>query len=110
MHVPSSAQVVNCHFQVRCEKDWLALSPTTQSRVRHCGNCQEDVYLCESHRELAEDAALGHCVAIRAIVDRPLVVGRLSMPTHDPIPILKHKPGRYWWGMLAKFFSGKLPK
>ena len=72
-------------FQRVCPQQWEALTPTDQPSVRHCGQCDHDVYLCSNDEETLSHARAGHCVA-REIPDeselpRVYVVGR---PKHVP--------------------------
>ena len=44
----------NCKVVVNCPKKWESLEPLTDV-TRHCGTCDEAVFLCKTDAELAED-------------------------------------------------------
>lgn len=43
---------------------WGLLSLTEQVKVRFCGECKREVFLCDSEEELAFHVKESHCVAI----------------------------------------------
>lgn len=50
-------------FKVVCPQRWEELAPTEAQGVRHCGQCDRDVYFCSTDRETIEHARSGHCIA-----------------------------------------------
>lgn len=58
------AEIRNCTVQFKCPKFWRQLTPTEDPKVRWCDQCSDEVHLVETEEELAEQAALGRCVAI----------------------------------------------
>ena len=71
-------------FRRVCPQQWEALTPTDQPSVRHCGQCNENVYLCSTDDETLSHARAGHCVARLIPDDSELPVVYLGMPTHVP--------------------------
>lgn len=64
-------------FAFKCPALWSSLAPTAQPGVRHCGGCDERVYLCRSGAEVEAHARAGRCVAI----ERELYAGAASAMT-----------------------------
>jgi uncharacterized protein (TIGR02996 family) len=52
------------HFTFKCPKRWDTLTLTEGEGVRHCSECNEAVYYCQSVAEAREHAARGRCVAV----------------------------------------------
>jgi hypothetical protein len=52
-----------CEMEVNCEKSWEELTETKESLVRHCEECNKDVFFIDSQDELKKAAASGKCVA-----------------------------------------------
>lgn len=55
---------ITCQFKFTCPMVWGLLSPTDQIKVRFCGECQREVFICVSEGELDFHVKRGHCVAI----------------------------------------------
>lgn len=51
-------------FAFACDKKWRHLSITAIENVRHCADCNKDVFLCHTNAELEESARLNRCVAV----------------------------------------------
>ncbi len=56
--------VIECHFRFKCPRVWSNLAPTSVENVRHCGECDREVYLVLTDAQLKAHAAVGHCVAV----------------------------------------------
>ena len=54
----------NCVFGFKCTADWNEMKRTTELRVRHCDQCEKDVYFITKPEELIEAINLNRCVAI----------------------------------------------
>ena len=55
----------NCTFKKYCDKKWEELSPSGDSpNVRHCGHCEQNVFLTRTNAETALFSALEQCIAI----------------------------------------------
>lgn len=46
-----------------CPRTWQELRPTTDEGVRHCAQCDRDVYFCRTDEETLRHAREGHCIA-----------------------------------------------
>src|SRR5262249_34481252 len=55
----------NCAFKMKvlCPRTWGALEETETANVRHCSQCNKDVYFCSSDVETIAHARQGHCIA-----------------------------------------------
>jgi len=58
-----SRWVVECTFRYRCPRQWERLVPTTDPDIRHCGQCDRDVYFCDDERAFMAHVRAGHCIA-----------------------------------------------
>jgi len=58
---------ITCEFHFKCPRVWGLLSLTGQEKARYCGECQREVYLCESDENLAFHRNEGRCVAVPAL-------------------------------------------
>ncbi len=70
----SNTAIRNCRFAFRCDKEWQDLTETTFPKVRFCGDCERDVFLCTTDAQLAEAIRLNRCVALvqnRSTKDAP---------------------------------------
>ena len=71
-------------FRRVCPREWEQLTPTEDASVRHCGQCNQNVYLCRTDHETLSHARAGHCIA-RVIPDESeLPVMYLGRPKHVP--------------------------
>lgn len=51
-------------FDLVCDKTWSELNPTDRTGVRHCQECQHQVYFCDNLADAREHAQQGHCIAV----------------------------------------------
>ena len=51
-------------FRKRCPQSWQILDSTPVAEVRHCRECDRDVYLCRTPNDFVAHGERGHCVAI----------------------------------------------
>lgn len=65
--------IQNCEvrFRFQCPKQWEALQETGEAGVRSCSQCQKQVYLCQSRKEVTQHARQGHCIAVPRWVTSP---------------------------------------
>ena len=77
----ASPWVRECVFRFKCPLSWDGLSRTADERVRHCSECDRDVFLTETDKELEANASLGRCVAVES--EGRAIVGE-AMPTREP--------------------------
>ena len=77
-------------FEYRCPLSWGNLARTADPTVRHCGECQQPVYLVTSEELLIERAERGQCAAIVLLDElpgqddetediRPMMMGQLAL-------------------------------
>ncbi len=55
---------IRCRFAFICPQLWKQLEPTAQASVRHCFQCNRDVYLAVTESELKRHSKDGHCIAV----------------------------------------------
>src|SRR5215471_13288817 len=74
-------------FRFQCPRLWDELAETHSPDVRHCAQCDQDVYLCTTAAETTKHAKAGHCIA-RQIPDgkTPPMLGR---PQYVPTGSIK---------------------
>jgi hypothetical protein len=75
----------NCQVRMKvvCPRTWNSLSETAAPDVRHCSQCDSDVYYCATDEETLAHARAGHCVAREEPDEDELprvVVGRPAQP------------------------------
>ncbi len=82
--------IQNClpMFRLVCPQLWEELTPTDESSVRHCGQCDQRVYFCTTDAETIAHAGAGHCIA-REMPDssemRAVYVGQpVGLPSETP--------------------------
>jgi uncharacterized protein (TIGR02996 family) len=51
-------------FRKPCTRRWETLGPTDEPAVRHCDDCRQNVYYCETILDARNHAAFGNCVAV----------------------------------------------
>lgn len=49
-------------FQFECRENWEDLDETAGENIRHCGQCDRNVYLAQNAEGFAENAKKGNCV------------------------------------------------
>ena len=78
-------EIRNCTVNFQCPKMWQRLTPTDNPKVRFCDYCFEQVHLVETEQQLAEQSALGHCVAILNLSpEHPAYTGEGLMGEIEP--------------------------
>jgi hypothetical protein len=71
-------------FRRVCPERWEKLTPTGDATVRHCDQCNQEVYLCTTDEQTLSHARAGHCIA-REIPDESEVPGiYLGRPKYVP--------------------------
>ncbi len=63
------AEPAHIRFAFKCPMLWSLLEPTDQAEVRHCGQCDEHVYLSRTRDEVEAHARAGRCVAVERQLD-----------------------------------------
>lgn len=78
-------------FAFACTKRWETLAPTDDGSVRHCQQCDERVYYCDTVDDAEKRAFAGQCIAIpKRLSDGGVESHQLGRP--DPV--------RDWAGRL----------
>ncbi len=77
----------NCEFGFKCTANWDEMKPTSEQTVRHCDQCQKNVYFITKPEELIEAINLKRCVAIA-----PPESGKYQRPTLGVPRSSKDKP------------------
>jgi hypothetical protein len=54
----------NCIFGFKCTANWDDMKRTSEQRVRHCEQCEKNVYFITKPEELIEAINLNRCVAL----------------------------------------------
>lgn len=70
--------ITNCPFKFQCDKTWDGLNPTENRRVRHCNQCQKDVHLVTTERQLSKAISNDLCVAVD-LIDTGAAVGYVGI-------------------------------
>lgn len=55
---------IRCQFHFTCPQLWNRLIPTNNDRVRHCPECNQDVYLALTEADMRRHGQQGHCIAV----------------------------------------------
>ncbi len=58
------SEIRNCQFNFECPKLWTELSVTSNSKIRRCNNCNQDVHFCQTAKELHNAIVKNLCVAV----------------------------------------------
>jgi hypothetical protein len=69
----------NLRLSFRCSRQWSQLSPIAgEPDVRYCTSCRAAVHRVRTQGEFQQEAAAGHCVALK--------LGRDDYLVGDPLP------------------------
>ena len=71
-----------CHLALVCEKQWSELTPTADTRVRHCSGCERTVHEVATPEEFAAAKARWQCVRL---------TGRLTLDMASPLAVRSAK-------------------
>ena len=74
---------IACHFSFRCQQTWDRLTPTDDAGIRHCSECDRDVYLARTQKDFQRFSKNGQCVAVRVLsapTRESFVVGNAGRP------------------------------
>ena len=75
---PDEFPIRNCRFRYRCHRQWASLTETATDGVRHCSDCDENVYLCPSGVQLASAIMENRCVSVPVQLVQSYSAERLS--------------------------------
>ena len=78
----SKVTIENCEREISCDASWDEMQLTNDPSIRSCQQCQKDVYLCKTDKELEVAVNLKRCAAINKtdISSENMMVG-LWIPT-----------------------------
>ena len=56
----------NCEysFEYKCPLKWKNLKRTNKSKIRFCDQCNKNVYLCKTDKNINKNIKLNNCIAI----------------------------------------------
>lgn len=74
------AEIDNCkpQFRFKCPKRWYDLMPTEDKNVRHCHECEQNVFLCYTEDEMKSRARKSQCVALAKELDELEFLGLID--------------------------------
>ena len=55
---------IGCRFHFKCPQLWSRLQPTPAESVRHCPECDRDVYLALTEEDFRRHSEDGWCIAV----------------------------------------------
>lgn len=73
---------IRCEFRFKCPQVWDRLRKTAVEGVRHCPECNRDVYLALTKEDVREHSDEGRCIAVPVLQKNP------AGDTNEP---------SYWW-------------
>lgn len=85
----NDASRIRCKMAEVCSQKWDDLALTERYGVRHCGQCDSEVFLVHSRLDFEAKAAQGRCVGILAEspVGVPEVVTGPALPLWRRVPV-----------------------
>lgn len=82
---------ISCRFSFKCPRLWDRLQPTAEEGVRHCHECDRDVYLALTEEDFRKHSDEGRCIAVpvlqpdrKADPDMPVCVVGMAFPPYRP--------------------------
>lgn len=89
----------NCErtFRKVCPRSWNELADTESPAIRHCSQCDRDVYFCTSDEETIAHASAGHCIAREIPTTDELPVVYLGMPKNPPKVTPEQTKAHEWY-------------
>ena len=75
-------------FEFACPMYWGGLQETDDPAVRHCDQCQQDVYFTSTAQELIERSSRGQCVAVMMESEVPDANDIAEAPQRPPVMML----------------------
>jgi hypothetical protein len=62
---------ITCQFRFKCPQFWDRLQPSAEEEVRHCPECQRDVYLALTEEDFRKHSDEGRCMAVPVVRNSP---------------------------------------
>ena len=59
-----------CQFAFKCPRRWTRLTPTHDTGIRHCSECERDVHLALTEEHFRQAAEEGRCLAVRVLTTK----------------------------------------
>lgn len=86
MEAGSEKIILNCEFNFKylCPKIWDGLIPTEIDNVRHCTQCERNVFFCRTNEEIRNHAAAGECVAFK--IEAASHIGEVDLTNYEVKP------------------------
>ncbi|WHZ15044.1 MAG: hypothetical protein OJF52_001885 [Nitrospira sp.] len=82
---------ISCRFRFKCPQTWNRLQATDVEGVRHCPECERDVYLAMTEEDFRRHSEEGLCIAVpvlqpdkEAELDRPVYAVGMAQPPYRP--------------------------
>ena len=63
---------ISCEFRFKCPRRWDRLQLTSLEGVRHCFECDRDVYLALIEEDFRQHADGGRCIAVQVVTPNAL--------------------------------------
>lgn len=104
----SRVPIERCHlsiqFKFQCPNRWESLKQTDDASVRFCGQCERNVFFCETIVEAKDHASRGNCVAVDPrLMRKPLELYESRHTPMDKIPYMgdlifpAQQTSKRWW-------------
>lgn len=75
---------ISCAFAFKCPKTWNRLTPTANSGIRYCSECNREVHLALTEEDFRRHAEGKRCVAVKVLTpdtaEPAYLVGSLATP------------------------------
>ncbi len=62
---------IRCEFRFKCPQVWDRLRTTAVEGVRHCPECNRDVYLALTEEDVRKYSDEGRCIAVPVLQKNP---------------------------------------
>ena len=73
--VETTIRNIECTFEFKCDRQWDDLETQIASNIKFCKQCEKNVYLCKTQKELDHARSLGRCISIERIEVRMFTTG-----------------------------------
>lgn len=87
-------------LKFRCAWNWESLAETGDADVRHCPECDKDVYRCRTPADFVAHGEQGRCVAVPDDLTQTLSLGE-----PEPAEVLRKNEaadrGQAWWAEVV---------
>lgn len=80
---------ISCEFRFKCPQVWDRLLPAAGEGVRHCLECERDVYLALTEEDVRKHSDEGRCIAV------PVLQKNSAGDTNEPEYLVGQVERRY---------------